>query len=67
MVTNLASIHEPVGLIPGLAQWDLALIWLWCRPAATALIQPLTWELPYAMGVALKKKGGKGVPIVTQW
>ena len=24
--------------------------------AATALIRPLAWELPYAMGVGLKKK-----------
>ena len=31
------------------------LLWLWCRPAATALIQPLAWELPSAAGVALKK------------
>ena len=45
---------------------------LWCRSqtwigsgivaiavalaAAAAWIQPLAWELPYAMGVALKKK-----------
>ena len=28
---------------------------LWCRPAATALIRPLAWELPYAVGAALKK------------
>ena len=27
-------------------------LWLWCRPAATALIQPLTWEPPCAAGVA---------------
>ena len=33
---------------------DLALLWLWYRPAATAEIQPLTWEIPYAKGVALK-------------
>ena len=33
---------------------DPALLWLWCRPAATALIGPLAWEPPYAMGVALK-------------
>ena len=31
------------------------LLWLWRRLAATALIQHLAWELPYAMGVALKK------------
>ena len=28
--------------------------WLWCMPAAAALIQPLAWELPYAAGEALK-------------
>ena len=27
-----------------------------CRLAAAALIGPLTWELPYAIGGALKKK-----------
>ena len=25
---------------------DLAWLWLWCRPAAEAPIQPLDWELP---------------------
>jgi len=35
---------------------DMALLWLWCRLAAAALIQPLAWEPPYAAGVALKKK-----------
>ena len=25
---------------------------LWCRMAATALIRPLAWELPYAIGVS---------------
>ena len=34
---------------------DLALLWLWYRPVATALIRPLAWEAPYAMGAALKK------------
>ena len=33
---------------------DLALLWLWRRPAATAAIRPLAWEPPYAVGVALK-------------
>ena len=32
------------------------LLWLWCRPAATAPIQPLAWEPPYAADVALKRE-----------
>ena len=35
---------------------DPVLLWLWCRLAAVALIQPLAWELPYATGVTLKSK-----------
>ena len=35
---------------------DPVLLWLWHRLAATALIQPLAWELLYAVGVALKSK-----------
>ena len=38
---------------------DSALLWLWCRPAAVALIQPLAWEPPYAAGEALKKQKKK--------
>ena len=36
--------------------WILLLLWLWLWLAAAALIQPLVWELPYAVGVALKSK-----------
>ena len=35
---------------------DPVLLWLWCRPAAVALIRPLAWEPSYATGVALKSK-----------
>ena len=35
------------------------ILWLWHRPAAVALIRPLAWELPYAVGAALKKKKKK--------
>ena len=35
---------------------DPALLWLWCRPAATAPIGPVAWESPCAAGVALKRQ-----------
>ena len=35
---------------------DPALLWLWYRLAAVALIQHLAWEPPYASAVALKSK-----------
>ena len=37
---------------------DPALLWLWLchRPAAIAVIRPLGWESPYAMGKKTKKK-----------
>ena len=35
---------------------DPAFLWPWHRLAATAPIQPLAWELPYAAGMALKSK-----------
>ena len=35
---------------------DLVWLRLWARPAAIAPIRPLAWELPYAMGTALKYK-----------
>ena len=59
-----------MGLIPGLDQWvkDLVLpqaagqvadvAWIphcFGCGVATASIQPLAWELPYAVGVALKR------------
>ena len=66
---NLISIHEDTGSTPGHGSpiamscgvgcrygSDPTLLWLWYRPAATPSIRPLAWEIPYAMGVALKSK-----------
>ena len=38
---------------------DLVLMWLWCKPEATAPIQLLAWELPYAASAPLKRQKEK--------
>ena len=38
---------------------DPVLLWLWRRLAAVAPIQPLPWEPPHAVGVALKRQKDK--------
>ena len=38
---------------------DPTLLWLWHRPAAVALTQPLAWEPPNAMDAALKRQKTK--------
>ena len=42
----------------------MALLWLWGKPTAVALIQPLAWELPYAIGAALKEKKKKDIIVM---
>ena len=39
--------------------FNLVLLWLGHRPAATAPVQPLAWELPFVAGAALKRKKRK--------
>ena len=41
---------------------DPVLLWLWCRPAATTPVQPLTWESPCASGAALIQPLAQGLP-----
>ena len=38
---------------------DPMLLWLWCRPAAVALIRSLAQEPLYAVGVTLKQTNKK--------
>ena len=55
---------------------DPALLWRWCRPAATIAIRPLAWESPYAAGAAQemaerqqqqqKKKKGTAILLTDQ-
>ena len=40
---------------------DPTMLWLWCRPAAVALIPPLAWKLSYSAGTALKTEKKKKV------
>ena len=73
-VKNLTSVHEDVGSTlaspSGLrircfrelwcrSQTGLDLALLWLRPAATAPIPSLVWELTHAARVALKSKTRK--------
>ena len=67
---NPNQSHEHAGSIPGLDLWvkDLVLLWLRCRPAATAPIRHLDWEPTNAAGAALerqkkKKKKKKKIPL----
>ena len=59
--TNPTRNHEVVRVrslasLRGLRIRHCCELWLWCRRAAVAPIQLLTWELRYAASVALKKK-----------
>ena len=45
---------------------DLALVGLWWRPEAAALIQALAWELPYAINRKEKKDGVRFCPKVCE-
>ena len=46
---------------------DPPLLWLWGRLATAALTQPLAWECPYAVEVALKKKSTNPRERVSIW
>ena len=58
---NPINIQEDAGSITSLNQRvkDPELLWLWCRPAAAAPIQPLAWGFSYAVGAVLKKQKNK--------
>ena len=46
---------------------DLALLWLWHRPAAAAIIRPLAQEFPYATDAALKQEKRKKLSEFPLW
>ena len=51
IATSRSAVHR-YGLDP-------VLLWLWCRLAAVAPIQPLAWEFLCAMGEEGRKEGKK--------
>ena len=58
-LASLSGLRMSVALSCGVGcrcGLDPALLWLWCGPAATALIRPLAGESPYAAGAALEKQ-----------
>ena len=61
VVTNLTSIYKDVGSIPDLTQWVKypVLLWLWHRPAATALIQSPSLGTSTGRGCSPKKQKTK--------
>ena len=50
-----------VGLRHGL---DLALLWLWCKLAAMALILSLAWDPPYVPGCGPKMTHTKKISMI---
>ena len=57
-LASFSGLGSGVAMGCGVGQrrgWDPLLLWLWCRLAATAPIQSLAWQLPYASGVALER------------
>ena len=55
LLSRLKIQHCPELCIGYRCGLDPALLWLWHRPVAAALIRPLTWEPPYAAGAAQEK------------
>ena len=54
---------QSLALLSGLRIWHCPQLWLWNRLPATALIQPLAWEPPYAFGVDLKSQKKEKVQV----
>ena len=80
---GLASMRMQVrtlALLSGLRTWHCrelwcrwqtwlgsGMVWLWHGLAAAALIGPLAWELPYAVGTALKRQKNKTKQNTDKW
>ena len=59
-VTMSCGVGHRLGL-------NLVLLWLWCRPATTAPIGPLAWELPYALKRCGPKQTNKQISFVIEY
>ena len=58
-LASLSELESGIAMNRGIGHrrgLDPLVLWLWCRLAAAALIQPPAWERPYATGVALEKR-----------
>ena len=56
---RIQSYHELWRSLQTRCGSRIALLWLWCRPAAATPIHPLAWEAPHAAGAAFKSKKEK--------
>ena len=53
--------------VGGRCSSEPTLLWLWPRPAATAPVQPVAWERPYAECAAPKRQQKKRCGTYVQW
>ena len=63
---NLTRNQEVVGSIPGLAQWNPALLWLWYRPVYTSVVYTSDATPSLRTSICYGGSGGKGEKVQMQ-